>query len=207
LGTNAVASTTAWTNFLAQNIARYTNGAIQARKLTLVFSTSLSPEAVNGLPTNPFFNSALTNSSSLFGRQAFGAVIYPYVQGGVNCAGVQVNLLTATNFFAPAGGIPVLVRQSGTSTLRNFGYCNPNNFLRCFNFDPFQNLLTASFNGYDPSLPGSSAFSNRSIANDLWTLVLDEANGSYVTTILDHLDWLVDIQFRVGVRFYTDSCQ
>jgi hypothetical protein len=188
VGTNAAASTASWTNFLSQNIST----SLGFRRLRVHFSTSVNPQIQNGLPRNPLFNPF-----------TFGAVISPSSAPGGTCNGIQVNFVTSNLQLAP-GGVSVLLAQGGTSLIRSLGYCNPNNSFRCFNFDPFQNSFTASFNGFDPSLPGSSAFKDRSIANDLWalTLVDDGGNG---TTILNNLDKLVDIQLRFGMRNYTDQ--
>src|SRR5207237_1246695 len=136
---------------------------------------------------NPFFNPF-----------NFGAVIHPYANGSVNCSGVQVNFVTS-GLNLSSGGVSVLLVQSGTSSIRSLGYCNPNNSFRCFNFGPFQNTFTASFNSFDTSLPGSQAFQDRSIANDQWTVILVDDGGN-ATTILNNLDKLTDIQLRFGIR-------
>jgi hypothetical protein len=187
--TNSAASAAAWTGILQQNLSP---DPVFNRKLKLQFATSVNPQKVGGVPRNP-----------LFIPFTFGAVIHPYAQGSVQCQGIQVNIVTTGLQLAP-GGVPVYVSQDGTSSIRSLAYCNPDNTFRYFNFGSFKNSITASLNGFDASLPGSIAFQDRSVANDLWTVAIvdDGANG---TTILNNLDKLQDIQIRVGFRSYTDQ--
>jgi hypothetical protein len=184
VGTNAAASLAAWTNFLAQNIS-LAPGSSQ-RILRIPFRTSVNPLYVNGVPSNPFFD-----------RHTFGLVI--------SSDGIQVNFITATNLLL-SGTVPVALEQAGTSTIRSLGYCNANNILRCFNFDPFLNDFSATINEFNQPNSGSTAFTERSVANDLWILELDENSGNPSQTILNNLDKLLDIQVRFGYRFYSD-CQ
>jgi hypothetical protein len=189
VGVNAAASAAAWSNSLAQNLF---SDQIGTRTLKLQFATSLNPQWVGGIPRNP-----------LFERNTFGAVIDRYAAGNLQCAGVQVNIVTTGLQLAPTG-VRVVLSQDGTSSLRSLGYCNPKNSFRFFNFGSFKNTFTASLNGFDSSLPGSSAFQDRSIANDLWTIAIVDDGGNG-TTILNNLDKLQDIQIRFGFRSYTDQ--
>lgn len=187
--TNAAASAAAWMAILQENESP---DPIFNRKLKLQFATSVNPQKVGGVPRNP-----------LFIPFTFGAVIHPYAQGSIQCLGIQVNIVTTGLQLAP-GGVNVYLSQDGTSSIRSLAYCNPDNTFRYFNFNSFKSSTTASLNSFDASLPGSSAFQDRSIANDLWTIAIvdDGANG---TTILNNLDKLQDIQIRVGFRSYTDQ--
>jgi hypothetical protein len=183
-------SDAAWTALLQQNLFP---DPVYNRKLRLQFATSANPQKVNGIPRNP-----------LFDPFTFGKVIHPYAQGSVQCVGVQVNLRTLGTLHLAPGGVTVVLSQDGTSSLRSLGYCNPDNTFRYFNFGSFKNLFSASLNNFDSSFPGTLAFQDRSLANDLWTLQIVDDGGNG-TAILDSLDKLNDIQIRFGFQGYTDQ--
>jgi len=202
VSTNASASLAAWSNLLHLHLTTNAIAGVSSRTLLLDFRISLDPETVNGTISNP---NGMPNNP-FYSCPNFGGTIYPYLNTGIQCNGVQVNVVTAgLQISASPAAFTVQLAQNGASVIRSLGFGNPSHFLRYFNFGYYAvNPITASWNGFAGS-QGSSAFQDRSPANDDWQLsISDDYIGGPNTTLLNNLGSVTDIQLAFGVRSYTD---
>jgi len=196
--TNAAASLAAWSNYLASNL--FTN-QYGERILSLTFSTTLDNN--QQLPGSPQRN-------PLWTCDTFGTTLYSGSDNNGNTLhGVQMSLVTQ-GFSFPLGssaGFPVQLAQTGASAIRSRGFGNPTSGspgFRYFNFGGFTAGLTAAANNLNGST-GTAAFQNRSPANGLWLLTINEGDSENNQALLNNLGQLTDIQLQFGILGYIDQ--